>query len=203
MRKVELKITGTTALLMHNVRLANPLNKYSKRISELNTDKKVKGADKESVILEMYRIEWEGGLYHTETEASDDGTGAYLPARNVHKSILEAARMTREGPGIEQGSFSIGGKFRLEYDGPRSVADLYADGRFLDLQTVTVGASKVTRARARFDAWGCTASFMVDPDVCKPERFAELAAKAGAYKGVGDGHKGIFAAGRYTVELVG
>jgi hypothetical protein len=199
MRPIELTIRGTSPLLMHNVRMANPLDKYSKDMARLNKAKKVKGADKDQLAEEMARVEWEGGLYHSSTDlGNDDGMGPYLPARNIHKAVLEAARMSREGQGVEQGVYTGATKFRLEYAGPRGVQELY-DAGFVDQRMVVVGQAKVLRSRPAFPTWQATVKFMVQPDVCDLDRFVEFVRTAGLYKGVCDGHKGIMGMGRFEV----
>lgn len=192
MKVVELKIKGTSPLLMHNVRLANPMDPFAKRLSELNRAKRVKGADKEAIAEQMARVEWEGGLY------MGDG-GPILPARNIHKSILEAARLTKEGKGVERGTFAIGPGFPLEYDGPRTIEEMWTHGGFVHAAEVVVGASKVVRTRPVFSPWGATIRFAVNPEVCEPERFVEYVRSAGAFIGTCDGHKGIYGMGRFEV----
>lgn len=199
MKLIEASIRGTSALLMHNVRLANPFDPYTKRIVEFTKSKKVKGADKEAVSEDLARAEWEGGLYHTATERSNEGIGPYLPARNLHKAVLEAARMTKEGPSVERGSFLIVQKFGLLYEGPRGVQELY-DAGFVDQQVVVVGQARVVRTRPMFAEWAADVSFAVDPEVCDAERFLHFLKQAGLFKGVCDGHKGIFGMGRFKVE---
>lgn len=192
MKRVELTIRGTSPLLMHNVRLANPMDPFAKRLAELNRAKRVKGADKEAVAEQMARVEWEGGLYL-------DKDGPVLPARNIHKSILEAARLTKEGKGVERGTFAVESAFRLVYDGPRTIEEMWAHGGFVHAAEVVVGGSKVVRTRPIFSPWEATIRFAVNPEVCEPERFVEYVRSAGTFIGTCDGHKGIYGMGRFEV----
>lgn len=196
---IELRIEGTSPLMMHNVRLANPLNKYTKRMAELMRAKKVKGADKEAIAGDLARVEWEGGLYHSATEKGDDGTGPYIPARNMHAAVWEAAKLTKEGQSVVQGVFT-GGMFALEYDGPRDVEGLFAAEEFVDLRIIGVNqGSKVLRCRPIFNQWACTVRFTVDAKMCDPARLVDFVRSAGLYKGVCDGHKGVMGMGRFRV----
>lgn len=198
MKLVEVVIRGVSPLLMHNVRLANPLDRYTKQMGVLNREKKVKNADKEAIAAEMARVEWEGGLYHSETDRHNDGMGPYLPARNIHQAIHEGAKMTREGPAVREGAYAAAPKFRLEYEGPRTVAELWEAG-FVDQRMVVVGQAKILRTRPIFEQWSATIRFAINPEVCDADRFIEFIRAAGAFKGVGDGHSGIMAMGRFEV----
>jgi hypothetical protein len=191
----EATIEGTSDLLMHNVRLANPMNEYARKLQELNKAKKIKGADKDAVVEEMARQEWMGGLYWTQE------TGPYLPAANIHKAILEAARMTREGKGIEQGVLQLQRVFPLEYEGPRDLDGMWAQAaRFVDQRMVVVGQAKVLRSRPKFGpGWKARIGFSLNPEVVDPARFRSFVDKAGLYKGVCDGREGVMAFGRFKV----
>lgn len=196
---LEFTIRGTSPLMMHNVRLANPLDKYAKRMAAANTAKKVKGADKEEALGEMARIEWEGGLYHTETDGEADGIGAYLPAGNLYKAIIEAARLTKEGKSVEQGLSMVGTRFAVEYEGPRDIRGMWEADRFCDIRMVVVGRSKVPRARPIFHSWRARFAVWVDPEMCTPDRVPAFVRSAGLYKGVGEARTGAMGMGRFEV----
>lgn len=204
MREVTLKFTGSRMLLMHNVRLANPFDKYSKALAGLMKEKKVKGADQEAIAERIARVEWEGGLYHTATDIGPKATveGPYLPSRAVHQAVHEGAKMTREGAGVREGSIVVGDRCMLEYDGPKSIEEMWAGG-LVDQRIVVVGQAKVMRCRPAFQVgWSCVVRFMLEPEVVDPDRFVTWARSAGAFKGVGDGRLGVFGMGRFDVEAV-
>jgi hypothetical protein len=190
----EATIEGTTALLMHNVQLANPMNPYARKLQELNKAKNVRGADKDSIRDDMARVEWRGGLYW------DGALGPYLPAPNIHMSILEAARMTKDGKGIEQGVVAHSTMFAIEYDGPRDIEGMWSDGRFVDIRMVGVGQNKVPRSRPIFPAgWQAKIGFKLNPEVVDPAQFRSFVERAGVFKGVCDGREGVMALGRFRV----
>src|ERR1700748_2033656 len=68
MLQMDVTFTGCTPLVIHNVRLANPLDSYTRAIKAISS----KRSKTEDDHAEMMRLEWEGGLY------IDSGPGAFL-----------------------------------------------------------------------------------------------------------------------------
>lgn len=190
---VNLTVTGTRPLLMHNVQLASPMNPYAKQLAALNRAKKSSTRTDED-RLEIARVEWEGGLYF------DDAVGPYVPASWVFKTILEGARLGRRGPLIEGGLLVEEMVHPLLYDGPRNVAKLWGDGTspFVDFRTVRVGQAKVDRCRPIFKDWSFEASLVVDPNVLDVSVLEEIATIAGKLKGIGDYRQQF---GRFEVKI--
>lgn len=179
--KLRLIGEGTRPLLMHNVQLASPMNRYAKELSRLN---KAKPSSKrtDDDRLEIARVEWEGGLYH------EDGIGPYIPASWVFKSLLEGARSGRRGQKIEGGVTVVEMVHPLIYKGPRAIAEMWGDGasEFVDFRTVRVGQAKVDRCRPIFRTWKFEAELLIDPTVIDPDEVADIASIAGRLKGMGD-----------------
>lgn len=105
--KVRISGTGTTPLLMHNVRLASPMNRYAKQLSAATSEKtSSKRTDRDRI--DIARIEFEGGMYHTATLPTtdpyfNDEVGPYVPAKWLSKNLLDAARRGRRGKLVEEG----------------------------------------------------------------------------------------------------
>jgi len=71
MSLVRLQFSGNTMpLVMHNGRLADQLNPLAKRLKSLAAKRKKSDDD----LMEIQRVEWEGGLYY------DPKIGPYVPA---------------------------------------------------------------------------------------------------------------------------
>lgn len=188
--KVRIAATGTRPLLMHNVRLASPLNSYAKRMKALNAKRVKTDEDR----FEIAHVEWEGGLYF------DDEIGPYIPAPSVYRSLIDGARLTKAGKKIERGVTMTDLVHPLIYKGPRDLVGLWGDGEseFVDIRTARVGTSKIDRCRPIFRTWAFEADCLIDPKVIDFDEFSEVAANAGEMAGIGD-YRLMY--GRYSVEV--
>ena len=190
---VKLTLTGTRALLMHNVRLASPMDPFAKKLAQLNRAKpSSKRTDDDR--MEIAKVEWEGGLYF------DDEIGPYVPSSWIFRSLLDGARMGRRGPKIEGGVIVKELQHPLLYKGPRTVEDMWANGssEFVDFRIVRVGQAKVDRCRPIFHQWAVETELLVDPNVISADELGDIATIAGNLKGLGDYRQQF---GRFTVEL--
>lgn len=185
--KVRITITGTAPLLMHNVRLANPLDPIARAMKETSSKRKKTDEDHERLA----RLEFEGGLYI-------DDTGPYLPGANIEKCLVEGARVTRQGKQVERGLFVIDNEVALVYDGPRTADGLWADESFRSLMSVKVGTSRVTRCRPMFRSWVLEANAEMDGAQLNLGTLQAIAIDAGAMVGLGDYRPRY---GRFTAEV--
>lgn len=180
--KVRLTATSTRPLLMHNIRLASPLDPYAKEMARLNKAKpSSKRTDEDR--LEIARVEWEGGLYFEE------GIGPYIPASWVFKNLLEAARSGRRGKKIEGGIVIVELIHPLLYRGPRTIEGLWGDNGvsdFVDFRSARVGQAKIDRCRPMFKEWSVEAEIVTDPGVIDTEELADIATIGGKLYGFGD-----------------
>jgi len=181
MRVLKVKITGTGPLLMHNSQLANPFNKFAQRLAELNVQKKKKGVDKLEILREMADTEWEGGLYY------DDKLGPYVPAEMIRATLIGGARLTRGGKTVERAVFIPKARFKLNYKGPRKLADLRKDENFRDQRMVRVGQVMVLRTRPMFEEWSVEVEIGYNEKAIDGEIIRRYLEDAGAFEGFGDG----------------
>jgi hypothetical protein len=191
--KVRLTGQGTRPLLMHNVRLASPLNPYAKQLKALNAKRVKTDEDR----LEIARVEWEGGLYWM------DGIGPYIPGPNLLASLIGGARLLKAGKKVERGVTVDGIEFPLIYRGPRDIDALWGGGEseYVDVRTVKVQTSKVDRCRPIFREWAFEAELLLDPKVIEPEEFRAVADNAGQFEGLGD-YRRMFGRFNATVEAL-
>lgn len=85
MEQIKLRLIGQTPFLMHNSRLANPLDVYTKEIAKRSGKRKKTEED----IEELARLEWEGGLYLNDGEIK-------IPMRVVNKTLERGATKQKE-----------------------------------------------------------------------------------------------------------
>lgn len=188
--KIRINATGIRPLLMHNVRLASPLNSYAKRLKTLNS-KRVKTDDDR---YEIAHVEWEGGLYF------EDDIGPYIPGPSIYRCLIDGARLTKAGKKIERGVNVCELVHPLIYRGPRDLDGLWGNGEseYVDIRTARVGTSKIDRCRPIFRNWGFEADCLIDPKVIDFEEFSEVVRNAGEMSGVGD-YRLMY--GRFTAEV--
>lgn len=179
--EVRLTATGTRPLLMHNERLASPLSSYAQELARLNKAKPSKVRTDED-RLQMARVEWEGGLYFEE------GIGPYVPASWVFRNLLNAARSGRRGKKVEGGIQIKELMHPLIYKGPRTIEELWGDGKtgYVDFRSTRVQSSRVDRCRPIFKTWAMEAVIITDPSVIDVEELADIATIGGKLHGYGD-----------------
>lgn len=169
-------ITGTSALLMHNARLADPLDPITKEKAKVSAKRKKTEEDQEL----LSHLEWQGGLYW------HDAVGPYLPGDNVFKSLIEAARKSKDGKRVEQGLLITTDQNPLAYDGPRTLDEMWEDKRFVHRCTVKQQMSRIVRTRPIFHSWRTQVEGRFDDSVLNAEDVESFAEIAGKYIGVGD-----------------
>lgn len=176
---MELVMTGTAPLLMHNIRLADDLDPIVREIKKLTAKRTKKTEDDRH---EIDRLSFAGGLYH------DEEIGPYLPAENVFRCLMEAGSLTRDGKKIERGVIFQTMRCPLRYDGPRDVDTLWGDGTspWVDRRMVAVTRQRIPRVRPVFPEWAASFDVEIDVQVIDPDEFADIVAKAGRMIGIGD-----------------
>lgn len=189
--KLRMTCRGTRPLLMHNERLASPLNPYSRRIAELAGVR----AKTEEQLWQIARLQFEGGMYF------DEQLGPYIPANMLRKSLIKGARHYRAGKQVERGVSIADFMMPLGYDGPRDIEGLWGGGRspFVDLRPVKVpGGGRVDRCRPVFHNWVIEAEVILDPQAIDAKKFGEAARWAGDMEGIGD-YREMY--GRFSVAI--
>lgn len=187
--KVRLTIVGTTSLLMHNARLSDPLDPFTRELKKVSSKTKKTEDDH----FEMARIEFEGGMYF------DDEMGPYIPGANVHRCLVEGAKLNRFGKSVERGVIVVDEVHPLGYEGPRTVKELWEDKNFVSRMSVGVTTSRVMRTRPVFRHWALVANLIVDTGQLDLEQISNIADKSGQMIGLGD-HRPRF--GRFEVQVV-
>jgi hypothetical protein len=172
---VQLTAAGTRPLLMHNGRLANPLDPAAKRLAGL-TGKRSKTDDDHAAIADA---EWLGALY------TDEVTGApELPVDNLWRSLFDAAKKNKLGESVKRGLLVISVTF--EYDGPQGIRALAADPNHRLTCNAKVSGRTTPRTRPLFRSWGFAARLLVDDSELDKDDVRAIAERAGTYYGLGD-----------------
>lgn len=186
--KVRVTLKGTAPLLVHNIRLANPLDPFARAMKHVSS----KRTKTEDDYIELARLEHEGGLYF------DPVVGPYLPGQNIERSLQDGAKLTKSGKKIERGLFISDDIVPILYEGPRTVKGLWADENFRSVLSVKVSTSRVMRTRPMFRNWSLEADAELDPSVLELTDLTSIANQAGQMTGLGDYRPRY---GRYTAEV--
>ena len=185
-QQVLVRISGTTPMLMHNRRLSDPLDEYTRLIKEV-TSKRIKT---DADHAEIARLEFLGGLYY------DKKAGVHVPGENIDATVRDGAKLIKKGMDIKRGVQCVDLVVPLIYEGPRSPDQLYP--AFADRRRVGVNkGSSTIRCRPIFAEWGCEFTLALDVEVINPTDLRRCVELAGARVGLGDYRPRY---GRFTVD---
>ncbi|XXX79257.1 hypothetical protein WMF30_10825 [Sorangium sp. So ce134] len=185
-KEFKCRIVGVRPLIVHNVQLADPLNDYTRRISEL-TAMSSKAKKQEDIQLKLARIEFEGSMY------LDENKRQVIPSENILRAIRDGGAEQRNGKKIEA-TVSLGEDVvPIEYDGPTDIDEMFdAKGplghifRFRK-QAKPRGQGVVLRTRPRFPKWALSFTVQIVLGAGIGEKNVRDAIEdAGKLKGLGD-----------------
>lgn len=178
-----LSVNGS-ALLMHNERLADPLDLYSQWLAELSK----KRTKTERDIEEMGRREFLGAGYWAKDDGPEDTESAepFIPTWNIIRCLQAAATRYKLGKHIIRGIVPVEDETTLQYDGPRTTKELWESGLFHSRKGVAVGQRRVIRTRPCFTDWKVEAELELDLTILDAMQVNQIAAAAGRYEGLGD-----------------
>lgn len=168
------QLTSSAPLLMHSGQTADPTNKFAKALKQVSSKKSKTDADFEK----MAEIEFKAGLYMS-------AAGPVIPSFVIDALLIAAAKKSREGNESKAGVFSPENA-ALQYDGPRTADELWADESFRYMAIVRVGTARVARCRPVFNNWTAVVKVSVETSVVNPARVDDWMAIAGTQIGVGD-----------------
>lgn len=177
--------SGGTALLMHNERLADPLDPFTRALGEITSKRKKSIADHE----EIAHIEFLGGLYTTPPLGYPlNGAKAKpcVPAWNVIRCLQEGAKRQKRGADVLRGIRPLTEDATLKYEGPADPEKLWKDGGFSLRKSVGVQRNRTMRTRPFFTDWQAELAVEVDVTVFDLNVLTKAWKDAGIYAGLGD-----------------
>lgn len=186
--KIEL-IGRRPGLVLNNGALADDMNPFTVQIKELIDA----GRGRKSLTDEQRErkdwLFWHGSLY------LNDDRELYLPATNVFKAIVSAAREFNLGTKIEdRGAVTLEQtELPIYHDGPDELEKLWADSRFRLRIGVNPNPTSRTKAllplmRPVFPIWSSETTALVIPEMINWESFVKVVEGAGNV-GVGNARK--------------
>jgi hypothetical protein len=186
----KIRLTGRTDLVLHNNQCVDPLNPLKKQISAITGKKKKTDADH----LQLRVLEFIAGLYF------NDQLGPYIPAQNLRKMLIEAARKDKNGKQFESGVF-IEENSPIEYEGPRTVNELIAKGEEF-MWTTPAGnqASTIMRTRPRFKKWAIEFVVLTESSLVNRDMIVNALRHAEISVGICDARS--IGCGRFKAEIL-
>lgn len=173
-QEIRYRLTSTAPLLCHNGQTADPTNKWAKAMKQISGKRSKTDADFE----ELAHLEFLASLYMS-------ADGPIIPNTVIDSMTVNAAKKLKEGPVAKSGCFCFE-VARLEYDGPRTAEELWADDRFHFPALVRVGMARVMRMRSKFDPWSAVITFQVEDSLVNPARVDDWMHIAGVQIGLCD-----------------
>lgn len=187
-------MTGTRPLLVSSSEGVAPRGPIGKRLKELYAKGSRKRTEKDND--EMAELK-----YHVALYCDDEGIGPYLPGFNVWAAGRDGAKLHRQGAAWIRGVQVIEDKLPLQYPGPRTIAGLYDDPRFVDVRAgrLSGGAGSVPVIRPIFPQWQIEATFVVNDSMISVGDAQRAIEMAGEAIGLGTFRQRF---GRFDVEVL-
>ena len=203
LQKLNLNFVGLNPILMHNNRLANPLNPYAKALKKLTGKRNKTEADH----MEISRIEWEAGLYLHDGQI-------VIPSLNILSCLWYGAKKSKRGPKIKIGVNILEDYLPLSYQGPKIKITSASNGtsngipieeldnyysHYNYINTVVVEKKSTMRTRPIFHNWSVQAPLHFEDTIIDEDELIKVAEDAGILVGLGDWRPRF---GRFMVEKV-
>jgi hypothetical protein len=193
MRKFKITVTGDTDLIMHNGRLANPMDPATKELGAAHKEYQKNKTDDNFYALA--RAEFMGGLYYVE----QGGTviGPVWPTDNLHTALKKAGAKVKRGRSSLKNPVAAAilwgaPESPLSYSGfgpgpaPRSAEELWKNENYRFMKSARVGAAKVQRTRPVFKSWKFAVTGLLDTEILDLADVEAVAKIAGQLIGLGD-----------------
>jgi hypothetical protein len=150
------QLKSSAPLVMHSGQTADPLNKFSKAMKAISGKRLKTDADYE----ELARLEYTAGLYM-------GADGPVIPAHVIDAMVTEAAKKQRRGKDAKAAVFCPD-HARLEYDGPRTVEELWENEDFRLVANVRIQSSRIVRTRPMFPVWEASVTLRYEDSMINP-----------------------------------
>lgn len=190
---ITIQLTGTTEMMMHNKRLANPLDPYTCELRKLNT---IKGKDRtDEILAKIASVEARGGCYETK-----DGLLA-IEMEAAYASIRDAAKAYKLGKEVTRSLLWKSEAIPIFVDGKKWKCDdwLKRQNAF-DYRSVVINGRRVMRARPLIPAgWTAKVSFIAVESVLEELHLPQILERAGRYCGLYE-YRPIY--GQYEAKIL-
>lgn len=182
---VRFHLVGVAPLLMHNARLCDPLDPWSREIAAITRKRIRTTADHERIA----ELEFLGSMW------LNDGRPC-IPATVIEGVIVAAARTRKHGRQARSGVICTDNA-TLVYQGPTVVEKLWEDPNFRLRIPVRTPGGRVMRTRPSFAEWQADVEISFLPTLVDADALETWLRIGGDQCGMGDFRPRF---GRFTVE---
>ncbi|MCP4878284.1 MAG: hypothetical protein GY896_22760 [Gammaproteobacteria bacterium] len=194
-KEIKFKFNGTRPLMIQSERTANPLDPITKGIKKYTSKPASQKTDADH--LAVMRLEFEAAFY----VGAPDNLGPCIPGLNVEACIRDGAKSQRKGATITRALNVAEEWIAVQYKGPRTIAELWAQpDKFVDYRGVKpTSKAKVMRCRPVFHGWSLVATVEFEDEMINRKQLIEYVKYAGKYVSVGT-YRPTF--GRFSVSVL-
>lgn len=180
---IKIELVGTSPLLMHNPQMVDPNFELNRKIKELTSKRKKTDDD----LKQIEKLEWYGGIYTMSADGNGGPQIVSQPTAKVRKCLINAARISKNGKGVERAISFSAVDVPLIYNGPKNIDQLFADPHYHSRLSVGVQGKRVMRVRPKFIQWALevTGLFVEDTGLNFDE-LQNIVELAGIIEGIGD-----------------
>jgi hypothetical protein len=184
------RLVGTRPLLMSSSAGVMPRGEIGKRLKELNSLRKPTEAD----VEERAGLKFVIALYH------DPQIGPFIPGYNLWAACRDGAKIHRLGTAWVRGTQVVEDRLPLQYTGPRDLAGLYGDAKFVDVRVGRLnGKTSIEAVRPIFPQWSLEATIVVNDSVISVADAKRACEMTGEAIGLGTFRQRF---GRFDVEFL-
>jgi hypothetical protein len=176
---VTVAITGRTQLVLHNPRLADPLDRFTRAIKEIHA-KGTRQTDADHA--EVGKLEWEGSLYLNPDQQ------LALPSFNLVSCFYQGATATKNGSALFRALVPEREWYEIETGEPRVKMTELNTWRTTIVNSGRAGGRTV-RTRPRFREWALTFTGFLADDELSLRDLKTAIDRAGRLIGIGDAKK--------------
>lgn len=191
MQLVTLKLIGTSPMLLHSDRGANPI--AAETIAHKVLTSKRKKTDEDHIAIA--RSEYMLGFY--------PGDKIQIPTTNIKSALVEGAKLHKLGAAFNRCVLFLGERVPIKHSGPDSKTKMWETPSCVDCRSVKVGTSRLMRYRPMLNDWSLVVEITFDEKMVEKAQIVAAANNAGSYIGLGDyrpAKGGPF--GRFNVEVL-
>lgn len=190
--EITLEAVGTKPLLLHNVDLANPLNPWAQKMTDLRGTPSKRRTEKWHE--EMAYANFMGAFYD-----APEVPGVAIPSENLRRSLIEAAKQSRLAPTVLRALLVTVAAIPLIYDGPRTPQELWDAGEWHLTRMIRSKSGASPTTYPMFREWAVRVPFELDESVLSLRDLQEVSERAGRIEGLGASRKQGY--GRYDALI--
>lgn len=176
---------GGSSLSTHNERLADPLDPFTRAISEISHKRNKTLADHE----EIARLEFLGGLYlipAAETPETVNGNVPAVESWAILRCLQNGAKRHKRGADVLRGIHPTTEWVPLGYKGDEITdpMEMWRDGGYHWRKGVGIKGNRTIRTRPMFHEWRVEVPIEIDPVVFDIDTVAHVWSEAGKFIGL-------------------